>query len=414
MKILDDLNTLISYPSRSEDGECCKEALGCVLGLAKSFGLETKCGRHGDVGIVELGEGEKTVGILVHVDVVSEGNLSLWKHDPFKLTEEDGMLYGRGIIDDKGPVIACLYALKEIKEQNIPLKKRIRMIIGTSEEIEWTDMVHYKEEFSIPDYGFTPDGNFPIYNRENGFMDIELRFREQFTGDAHSFKGGTVTNSVPSYAEYKLGEKTVSFNGKGAHSSAPELGVNAINLLCKDAEKYGFRFAKLINKFFPDGKFASNFTFVRRDGEPNKKEDLTIVPTVLKQEGDVITVNLNARQAYEIPGDNIVAALREKQEEYGYEVFPQEVNEAVYVDENQPWLKRMQKVTAAYGMSTECLLASGSSYAKCMPDVVSWGPVFPGEPDCAHMENERQSVESFLKTVEIYRDYLIEEGRSSD
>ena len=63
MKILDDLNTLISYPSRSEDGECCKEALGCVLGLAKSFGLETKCGRHGDVGIVELGEGEKTVKI---------------------------------------------------------------------------------------------------------------------------------------------------------------------------------------------------------------------------------------------------------------------------------------------------------------------------------------------------------------
>ena len=125
-------------------------------------------------------------------------------------------------------------------------------------------------------------------------------------------------------------------------------------------------------------------------------------------------MNLNARQAYEIPGDNIVATLREKQEEYGYEVFPQEVNEAVYVDENQPWLKRMQKVTADYGMSEECLLASGSSYAKCMPDVVSWGPVFPGEPDCAHMENERQSVESFLKTVEIYRDYLIEEGRSSD
>lgn len=64
MKILDDLNTLISYPSRSEDGECCKEALGCVLGLAKSFGLETKCGRHGDVGIVELGKEKKRWGFL--------------------------------------------------------------------------------------------------------------------------------------------------------------------------------------------------------------------------------------------------------------------------------------------------------------------------------------------------------------
>lgn len=414
MQILKDLNTLISYPSRSEDVKCCKEALKYVLGLAENFGLETKIGRHGDVGIAELGEGEKTVGILVHVDVVSEGNVSLWKHEPFKLSEEEGMLYGRGIVDDKGPVIACLYALKEIKEKNLPLKKKIRMIIGTAEEVEWTDMEHYKEEFAFPDYGFTPDGNFPIYNRENGYMDIELKFREAFPDGIGGFAGGGATNSVPSHAEYKVGEEVKRFEGKGAHSSTPELGINAINLLCREVAQYGFNFAKLINTYFPDGEYASRLNYVRRDGRPNEEKDLTIVPTVLRQEGDEIVINLNARQAFEIPAESIIAALHDKQTEYGYTVSEAETQEAVYVDENQPWMQRMKKVNADYGMGDECLLASGSSYAKSMPDIVSWGPVFPEEPDCAHMENERQSTSSFLKTVEIYRDYLILECQSPD
>ena len=414
MQILKDLNTLISYPSRSEDVQCCKETLNYVLGLAENFGLKTKIGRHGDVGIAELGEGDKTVGILVHVDVVSEGNLSLWKHEPFKLSEDEGILYGRGIVDDKGPVIACLYALKEIKEKNIPLQKKIRMIIGTSEEVEWTDMEHYKEEFDFPDYGFTPDGNFPIYNRENGYMDIELKFRENFPEGVGGFAGGKATNSIPSHAEFKVGKDTKNFNGEGAHSSTPELGVNAINLLCKEAAQYGFNFARLINEFFPEGEYASRFKFVRRDGRLNEDKDLTIVPTVLKQEGNEIIINLNARQAFEIPAESIIASLREKQAEYGYVVSEAETQEAVYVDENQPWMQRMKKVNAEYGMGEECLLASGSSYAKSMPNIVSWGPVFPGEPDCAHMENERQSKESFLKTVEIYRDYLTLECQSLD
>lgn len=413
MKILKDLDTLMRFKSISEDRECCKAALKYVMDLAESFGFETKTGKHGDVGIVDLGDGPETVGILVHVDVVSEGNRNLWDYEPYVLTEKDGVLYGRGIVDDKGPVIASLYAMKKIKDENIPLKKKLRLIIGTSEEIYWSDMDHYKEEFEIPDYGFSPDGNFPIYNQENGLMDIELCFEEAMPQGIGDFRGGSANNAIPSSASFAAYGQEIEFVGKAAHSSAPELGVNAINLLCQKAEKeYKMKFASVINKYFPEGKYESELKFKKIDGSVSGKGDLTIVPTTLRQEGSKIYINFNVRQCFDIPGKNILEALRDMEEEWGCRVILIENLEPMWVDDNQPWIKRMQQITAKYGMDPECRFAPGCSYAKSMPDFVGWGPVFPDDPDCAHMENEQQSVASFLKTVEIYTEYLILEGQS--
>ena len=413
MVILKHLNGLMEFKSISEDRECCRAALRYVIELARSFGLETRTGRYGDVGIVDLGEGPETVGILVHVDVVAEGNPQLWDVEPYRLTEKDGILYGRGIVDDKGPVIASLYALKRIKDAGIPLKKKLRLIIGTSEEIQWTDMDHYKEEFELPDYGYSPDGNFPIYNQENGYMDVELRFDEMLPEGIGGFTGGSASNSIPSYASYNEGGKTVAFTGKAAHSSSPELGQNAINLLCEElAAKYGLRFARTVNEYFPEGTYESNIRFRKNDGSLSGQGDLTIVPTILRQEGSCICVHFNVRQCCAIPGKSILEGLQGKAEECGFEVVLLENQEPILVEENQPWIRRMQQVTSKYGMDPKCLFAAGCSYAKSMPNFVCWGPVFPGEPDCAHMENEQQSLESFLRSLEIYTEYLISEGQS--
>ncbi|MBO4990988.1 MAG: M20/M25/M40 family metallo-hydrolase [Firmicutes bacterium] len=413
MEILKHLNELMEWKSVSEDRECCKAALRYVLELAESFGLETKVGRYGDVGSVDLGAGPETVGVLVHVDVVAEGNPKLWDFEPYRLTEKDGILYGRGIVDDKGPVIASLYALKKIKEANVPLKKRLRLIIGTSEEIQWTDMEHYIEEFELPDYGYSPDGNFPIYNQENGYMDVELRFDETLPEGIGGFTGGSAANSIPSYAAYEKEGATVAFTGKAAHSSSPELGTNAINLLCEAVSReYGLNFARVVQEYFPEGNYESSFRFRKDDGSLSQKGDLTIVPTLLRQEGKSIFLNFNVRQSCGISCGSIVEGLKEKAEECGYEVIVREGMEPIWVDENQPWIKRMQQVTERYGMEPECLFAAGCSYAKSMPNFVVWGPVFPWDPDCAHMENEQQSLESFLRTLDMYTEYLTLEGQS--
>ena len=104
--------------------------------------------------------------------------------------------------------------------------------------------------------------------------------------------------------------------------------------------------------------------------------------------------------------------LQDKAEECGFEVVLLENQEPILVEENQPWIRRMQQVTSKYGMDPKCLFAAGCSYAKSMPNFVCWGPVFPEDPDCAHMENEQQSLESFLRSLEIYTEYLIAEGQS--
>ncbi|MGM9606611.1 MAG: M20/M25/M40 family metallo-hydrolase [Oscillospiraceae bacterium] len=413
MEILKHLNGLMELKSISEDRECCKAALRYVLDLAETFGLSTKLGKHADVGIVDLGEGPETVGILVHVDVVAEGNPQLWDFEPYRLTEQDGILYGRGIVDDKGPVIASLYALKRIKDAGISLKKKLRLIIGTSEETQWTDMDHYKEEFELPDYGYSPDGNFPIYNQENGYMDVELRFDEMLPEGIGGFTGGSAANAIPSYAAYEKEGKTVVFTGKAAHSSSPELGRNAINLLCEAVSReYGLQFARTIQEYFPEGTYESELQFRKTDGSFSEKGDLTIVPTLLRQEGSSIFINLNVRQCCDIPGKSILEGLQDKAQECGFEVILLENLEPILVGENQPWIRRMQQVTSKYGMDPKCLFAAGCSYAKSMPNFVCWGPVFPEDADCAHMENEQQSLESFLRSLEIYTEYLISEGQS--
>ena len=52
------------------------------------------------------------------MDVVSEGDRQQWKYDPFKLTEEDGFLYGRGAADMKSGLAALAIALIEINNSN--------------------------------------------------------------------------------------------------------------------------------------------------------------------------------------------------------------------------------------------------------------------------------------------------------
>ena len=55
----------------------------------------------------------RTLWILCHIDVVPEGDISAWDSDPFKLRNEDGCLYGRGVEDNHQELVSALFALRE-------------------------------------------------------------------------------------------------------------------------------------------------------------------------------------------------------------------------------------------------------------------------------------------------------------
>ena len=106
----------------------------------------------------------------------------------------------------------------------------------------------------------------------------------------------------------------------------------------------------------------------------------------------------------------IKAAFESQMDSYHYDLHIEESLSPIYLDSNQPWLTRMKEVYESFGKKNEFLPASGCTYAKAVPNFVSWGPVFPGDPDCAHMENEQIPEASFLLGAEIYALHLYHES----
>ena len=139
-EMIEDILELIRIKSINGCAAENTEALNLFLQKAEAMGFKTMKTSTGDVGIVELGSGDQTLGILVHMDVVGIGDTDKWTYPPFEGRVAKGFLWGRGVVDDKGPAVMCLYALKAIKELEIPLNKRVWLIVGTSEEAEWTDI----------------------------------------------------------------------------------------------------------------------------------------------------------------------------------------------------------------------------------------------------------------------------------
>ncbi len=135
------------------------------------MGFKTK-NLDGYAGHAELGEGDETVGILVHLDVVPEGDG--WTYPPYGGEIHDDKIYGRGTIDDKGPAIACIYAMKALKESDVKLNRKIRIIFGTNEETGWGCMNYYFKHEKAPDMAFTPDADFPVIHGEKGIIVFDL------------------------------------------------------------------------------------------------------------------------------------------------------------------------------------------------------------------------------------------------
>ena len=167
-EMLQTLNQLCSFKSvtaRTDDpehpyGEETNKALKYMLDTCKGFGFRT-VNLDNQIGYAEIGEGEELFGILAHLDVVPVG--SGWAHDPFAATvADDGYIYGRGVVDDKGPAVASVYAMKDLLDSGRKFTKRIRIIFGQTEEKgPWTDMEYYKEHEELPAMGITPDADFP-------------------------------------------------------------------------------------------------------------------------------------------------------------------------------------------------------------------------------------------------------------
>ena len=180
--MLKDIKTLCLIPSTLDEstaadnqpfGKACRDALDAMLEIGKRDGYEV-CDVDGYAGHIDVGEGEESFGVLGHLDVVPALEEDGWTRSPFSPEVRDNKLFGRGSIDDKGPVVASLYAMKAIKD-SCNISKRVRLILGLNEEKGWKCIDYYKEHEEYPVIGFSPDANFPAIFAEKGILSIELK-----------------------------------------------------------------------------------------------------------------------------------------------------------------------------------------------------------------------------------------------
>ena len=153
-------------------GTGVKAALDAALALAERMGLRA-VNIDDRIGYAGYGTGAQYVCAIGHLDVVPVG--VGWKYPPFGGVREDGMIYGRGVLDNKGPIFACLYALYALKELGISLGHEVRVIFGCDEESGFSDLRYYLEREAPPVMGFTPDCKYPVVYAERG----RARFRLQ-------------------------------------------------------------------------------------------------------------------------------------------------------------------------------------------------------------------------------------------
>ena len=178
-EMISQLGRLVKYDSKRGEalpgkpfGEGPAAVLAEALQLAEEMGFETK-NLDNYCGYAQIGEGKDIIGIAAHLDIVPAGEG--WSTDPFTLTRKGDVLYGRGVSDDKGAVIASLYALKVLQEEGIALNKRIRVIMGCAEETGSPCMVHYGQVEEPVTVGFTPDAEFPGIYGEKGMMALLVK-----------------------------------------------------------------------------------------------------------------------------------------------------------------------------------------------------------------------------------------------
>ena len=421
-----------------------KEALNHALKTASSLGFKTY-DLDGYVGWAEYGESENMIVVLGHLDVVPSGEG--WTRPPFGGEIHGNKMFGRGVMDDKGPIIGALWALYAIKELSIPVKRRIRILFGTNEESGMKDMYYYLEHGGeIPIMGFTPDGEFPIVAYEKG--QLHVRIKVPFVQPNNSkalllgICGGTVPNVVPSEAEAKIrffdpSEKqkilnafkkvarekgikvavnaeseiaTIKVSGVAAHGSTPELGVNAIaNLLYllgySIDEDWGESLRGLSGYFYGDVNGVNLGIFL----EDELSGKLTCNLGQINFEDGCLSLILDIRFPVSFKFEDVILSLESLSQKEGFSLNILRKKAPLNMPKDSILIKKLQKVyEEKTGQEAKLLSMGGGTYAKALPNIVAFGPKFPESPDVAHQADEFIDLEEYLKILQIMGAAMVE------
>ena len=409
-------------------GSAVRESLDHVLAAAEKLGFST-VNMDGQLGWCEYGEGEEMVAVLGHLDVVPAGDG--WSFDPWGGEIRDGRIFGRGTMDDKGPSIAALFALAALRESGLPIRRRIRLIFGCNEESGSGDMKYYLAHGGeIPVMGFTPDGEYPVINGEKGIINVTYGRELDQIGELKllSIHGGTAPNVVPASASAKLAcprelaERIaklsapklrytvteqglfVESEGVNAHGSTPELGENALGrlVLALDTLPLEGQTAQAIH-------FLAQTLGMETDGasagialSDDVSGKLTLNWGTLDVENGKLLMKINYRYPVTKRCDDCAPILDEKFAAAGFTKEAQLHKEKLYVPEDSSLIRTLMKVYREQtGLEGKPKSIGGGTYAKSLPNIVAFGPIFPGDEIREHKPDEFLELSRLMQNAQI-------------
>ncbi|XQW85993.1 dipeptidase [Thalassotalea piscium] len=412
---------------------------------------------HGYIVVIGLGESKERVGIITHGDV-QPATPSKWAKSPFELdtTTEPGKLIARGTEDDKGAISTAMFAMKSIKDNKIPLKKRLELYVYMAEESDWEPLQTFVKNNILPQINITIDASYPVVTAEKGFGTLKIAFAKEettsFSPYLKHFEGGYFGSQIPEDAkaviqnadvylldqlmnkaktyheginfnfELKDSALTVTALGKSAHSSEPEGGVNAIPYLAdllSDTRWINNGAGTLVN-FINDniGLGLEGKKFGKIAYSDDFMGPMTVSPTVIKQHDSNIELNINIRR----PKGKTAQQLRN---EITDTIAKWKLNNLANITEldhyiGDPFIQNeapqtpiLLNVFSKYTgiKNPKPVSIGGGTNSRLFPNAVSFGPSMPDAIYTGHSEHEFITMKQFILNLKMYTAVMVELAR---
>lgn len=382
-------------------GRGCARALDLALGECERAGLSTHRVNE-KVAWAQVGTSGPLAAFPVHLDVVPAGDG--WGHDPYGAEVADGVLYGRGCVDNKMSAAILMALLAERAGRELPC--RLRIIFGTDEETGMSDLHDYVETGEeLPSLGFVPDASFPVVRGEKARL--HLRVSRAATTVGLTVRGGSAANVVPAEARATLPDgRELATAGRPAHGSTPERGESAVRALVRELVAAGVDADGAIGEV---GRLlCADLTGAALGIDvPDETFGHTSMNLgTLELADGILTAELDVRFGSALVAAEVVARVRAALGgAWEVDVVREKPLHLVSEDDAcvRVLLAAYERVTGERG---SCSVMAGGTYASYLPGIVAFGPKFPGTHCGAHGVDEHVRLADVARAADIYREAI--------